>query len=258
MRRRHQGHEPMHPRGTCRSCSVRRTNIQRSAHVVGWGTPEVRAGRPTYAPWTPIEDRILRESTGVRTAKEVCEKIRQETGQIRTENAVHIRMQRTGIPRLLPGYSIGEVRLMMGVSYTVAQQWVKAGLIGPPNPRWTIATVRLEDLERFIRERTDLYDWKRITDPQLQSIGRAAWVRDPWITVAVVSRMIKRCPESVRRLFVCGTLPGRKVAEWNIRPGGIRWVARRSEITRLIAAHPHLIGPYGSQAARSAASAAKT
>jgi hypothetical protein len=244
---RHQGHEPMHPVGTCRSCTLRRRTIQG-----GNG-----GGKRRVAPhhfWSWNEERILRKSVGVLTIPEIQAWLLEDAGTMRTEHAINVRATRMGLSRARPGLTIAEVAYQMGVSGWVARHWVKGGLLGEPN-RWKCrARVGDADLERFIREHPDLYDRRVIRSSALRSIADAVWARDPWIGVNEIAAILGYSPDHIKRLIARGTLPGRKVHGWMGRAGGLRWVARRSEITRALADQPRRIAPHGHQEAQRTAS----
>lgn len=237
----HLGHEPLCPVGTCHSCGVRRYAIRKPRSHKPGGVP---------ARWSPTEDRIIRDGSGVLTFEEMQAAIFRETGVERTENAIISRMKRIGIPQALPGRTISQVSYMLGARYGTVQGWVKCGLLGPPNRLQAQATIRDEDLERFVREHTDLYDRLRIRSSSLRSIADAVWNRDPWLNVGQVALLISRSKEYVRQRIVSGEISGHLAT--GQRNGHPRWLVRRSEVVRYFLGRAHGIGPYGHQDGHSA------
>jgi transposase-like protein len=239
VRRRHQGHEPMHPVGTCRSCTMRRNTIVHSRR-------RPRKVVRDRVLWSPAEDRILVAAEGVLTMGEITQMIKDQIGTTRTENAVRLRMNDQGLTIRLPGLTISEVAYQMGVEFRTARRWLIAGYLGARNGRHCMGTVSQGALDGFVRERTDLYDRLKITSPRLRGIAHAAWTRDPWLEVGAVARFLARSPGVIRRLMGDGSIPARKT---RMPQGGIRWVARRSDVLRVASTHAHGRWPHGHTAA---------
>jgi hypothetical protein len=130
--------------------------------------------------WTAQEDDFLISHYGLWSPARIGKKLG------RSEGAVNSRKTRLGLYAKDQYLSFNEVAHILGFkSHNVVTKWAREGKLKETEYKGKAKTgknttrrVLVENLEKFIQEHPDCYDWRRINGelyPDWQRMGKAAW-----------------------------------------------------------------------------------
>jgi hypothetical protein len=130
--------------------------------------------------WNAQEDDFLISHYGLWSPARIGRKLG------RSEGAVISRKTRLGLYAKDQYLSFNEVAVILGFkSHNVVTKWAREGKIKETEYKGKAKTgknttrrVLVENLEKFIQEHPDCYDWRRISSelyPDWQRMGKAAW-----------------------------------------------------------------------------------
>lgn len=194
-----------------------RWHFARAAQALG-----VAGTRP--AAWSEDEIEYLVDHYGLVSLRHIARRLR------RTETAVKLKAKRLGINQKANFYSATLVAEVFGVdTKKVSHQWIVDGLLrarrspvrcGPHHVAWRVMD---QDLERFIRQHPEQYDWRRMEPGPWRNIARATWERDPVLTAEQAARELGVNTATILRHINRGWMSATRVrcagkhGSWRIR-----------------------------------------
>ncbi len=189
--------------------------------------------------WRAHEEDLLREKLGIWPLPRLCRALG------RTETAIRIKAKRLKLNQRDNYWTSRMIAAEFRVdSHKVVDQWIASGLLkarrapvtyGPYRP-WSVDPA---ELERFIRQHPEHYDWRRMEPGPYRNMARAAWERDPVLNATEAARELGVNRATVHRHLRKGWLQGVRVREAG-KYGG--WRIRRSALASFCPRKPDSVG----------------
>ncbi len=189
--------------------------------------------------WSEAEVETLMEYWGREPMATVARRVRRSVYGYR-QKAV-----RLGINQQMAWWSCNQVGALFGVESSTVRRWVAKGLLSGRrlrhigsggDPRWPRKQLQMwgfdgADIERFIEEHPEAYDYRRIPKGTYhRQLAEAAYDADPLLSLKEVAKRLSAHVSRLRIHIRRGWLP----AVWaaNVGPGmGNRgWLVRESDL----------------------------
>lgn len=122
--------------------------------------------------WNAEQNDALRALAGTMPVSMVAAALSERFSVPRTSAAVRMRAKRLGISLWVKAWSLRDVVILFGVDHrTIVSWWLEHGLLaatrwdgrGPHGGWW----ITFEALERFVRQHSYAFDWRRMRPEQL-------------------------------------------------------------------------------------------
>lgn len=163
--------------------------------------------------WDAMQDARLVALAGTIPPREIVDTMSAEFGIPRTLASIRIRAKRLGVSVAEPGLSMRQMERLFNQDHRVIETWVAQGLLPGrrrppmgPYPGWSFM---LPDVERFIREESWAYDWRKMQlRHPLRALAESISRRDPWCSRDQLARYLGfTTPSSLTRWFDAGLIP---------------------------------------------------
>ena len=220
----HLARRPCYPGPACGACH--------GCKIAASVRATVRAGRarPDWRRWSREQDDFLRARLGRVPPAELARRLTERFSVPRTEKAVYCRAKKLGLSLVGDGWSATALADALAVAPPTVGRWVEEGrLVGRRFGRKSLARWRFArpDVERFLREHPDAYEWEAIVEPSLRAVGEVVARRRRVVSVAVAARQLPVSEATVRLWAAEGAIPGVTIAR-HVRGGraGAAWAYR--------------------------------
>lgn len=173
------------------------------------------AANTSSEPWSPAEERRLRDLAGTVQVRQIARILTDEFGVPRTKAAVNTRAKLLGVSLWWDGYSQNQVAALFGVTFTTVGRWRTDGLLRceawevgrGPRGQWRVAE---QDLIAFISSHTWAYGVEPMQPGPLRSRAELAHRRDPWLTCERAAQLMGVSRELLSYYCKRGMVPHRR------------------------------------------------
>lgn len=160
--------------------------------------------------WPREQDAVLREMAGYFSPHDIAERVSTH-GLERSWKAVKDRAEALGISLQRCGLTATEIFRTLAISSSSLRGWLDSGELaseatgtGPRRSR----IVQPAELERFIRSRPWLFDWRRMRPGRWRDFVRATHLAQPMLSQVEASRHLGVCDSTISLWARRGLIPG--------------------------------------------------
>ena len=149
--------------------AVRRIGCPR--HIIRFRAALLGLTQDTRRPWTAAEIAFVEESSGERSARWIAQRLgRSKESVMSFMDARHLTR------RVLRGYTLHEVKDLMGVSFPTVQRWLKQGLLRTEEDRVTEGS-----LKKLVLRHPEMYTLRKVNESWFKALvfGDAKVYRGP-------------------------------------------------------------------------------
>ncbi len=190
-----------------------RTRVAVHEYARTHGIRSLKVRKPPPQPsrsWSPEQEAALAEMAGRYSPEAISERV-SDLGRPRSPKAVKDRAQALGISLERVGLTASEIQRILATNSRTIKTWLDDGELasealntGPRRPR----IVQPAELERFIRSRPWLFDWRRMQPGRWRDFVRATQLAVPTLNLVAAGRYLGVCDSTVSLWARLGLIPG--------------------------------------------------
>lgn len=176
-------------------------------------------------------DRFLKEHARRMLPADMVPLLADRFGTLRTPRAIITRMVRLGLSTTPLELTALQVARIFHVRTDCVTNWLRAGLLSGTKVGTSLRSqwkIKQRDIERFIDEHTERYDWHKMPSSRYRALAEVAWRTDPVYPLQDAARIYGIGMDVLYGALMHGHLRG--VATNRARGVMRRWVVRRSTL----------------------------